>query len=277
MRDDRFDEGETTKKGKSASQRNQDRILTLYRDTACNRIAEVVMIKTLTIGKAAQSAGVNVETIRFYERRGLIAQPRKPRNGFREYDPKTIARISFIRQAQEIGFSLREIGELLSLRADPKTGCGDVRARALVKRQEVDRKIGQLEQMRAALDEFIATCPGSGALYACTILEAMERAGAPSHDQRSPSNRTSRVTPAGRATKENIAMKTVGFVINGMHCDGCVRAIEAVMSAEPGVHKAIVSFKMGEARVLFDPKVVSEDQLAAAIGEAGYSIAHRSR
>src|SRR3546814_18803739 len=73
-----------------------------------------------TIGRAAKAANISVETIRFYERRGLIAQPRKPAGGgAREYDEDAVARIRFVRQAQDIGFSLREIGELLSLRADP--------------------------------------------------------------------------------------------------------------------------------------------------------------
>jgi Hg(II)-responsive transcriptional regulator len=130
----------------------------------------------MTIARAARAAGVGVETIRFYERRGLIAQPRKPTDGFREYDSDIVARIRFIRQAQELGFSLREIGELLSLRADPGADCVDVRARAITKRDEVERKIAQLGQIRAALDALIASCPGGGALRACTILDAIEQA-----------------------------------------------------------------------------------------------------
>ncbi|MFD1379705.1 MerR family transcriptional regulator [Fodinicurvata halophila] len=73
----------------------------------------------LTIGRAAKAAGVRVATIRFYERRGLIAQPPKPESGYRTYPPDTMARIHFIRQAQEIGFSLAEVADLLSLRAAP--------------------------------------------------------------------------------------------------------------------------------------------------------------
>lgn len=129
-----------------------------------------------TIGRAAKAAGVNVETIRFYERKGLIEQPPKPAGGGpREYDGETISRIRFVRQAQEIGFSLREIGELLSLRADPDADCADVRNRAIEKRQEVQVKLDQLSHMREALDDLIASCPGGGDVKACTILEAMER------------------------------------------------------------------------------------------------------
>src|SRR3546814_5293952 len=98
-----------------------------------------------TIGRAAKAANISVETIRFYERRGLIAQPRKPAGGgAREYDEDAVARIRFVRQAQDIGFSLREIGELLSLRADPGADCAAVRARAMERRDEVQAKLDQL-------------------------------------------------------------------------------------------------------------------------------------
>lgn len=130
----------------------------------------------MTIARAARAAGVGVETIRFYERRGLIAQPQKPASGgYREYDADAVARIRFVRQAQELGFSLREIEELLSLRADPKADCAGVRAQATTKRAEVEQKIAHLKRIRAALDALIASCPGSGALRACTILDAIEQ------------------------------------------------------------------------------------------------------
>jgi len=128
-----------------------------------------------TIGNVARAAGVGVETIRFYERRGLIEQPPKPANGgFRAYPKETVQRIRFIRQAQELGFSLREIAELLSLRADPATDCGDVRDHARAKLCEVNRKIARLEKFRAALEGLVAACPGRGALRRCSIMEALE-------------------------------------------------------------------------------------------------------
>lgn len=131
-----------------------------------------------TIGKAARMAGVGVETIRFYERRGLIRQPLKPRyGGFRVYPGETVRRIRFIRQAQELGFSLREIQDLLSLRADPKTDSGEVRERAEAKVTEVNRKIMELERIRSALEALIAACPGGGALRACSIMDALEGDG----------------------------------------------------------------------------------------------------
>ena len=129
----------------------------------------------LTIGRAARAAGVNVETIRFYERRGLIAQPRKPDgHGYRQYAPEIVARIRFIRKGQELGFSLREIEDLLSLETNLTADCGDVRARATAKIEDVNRKIAELERMRAALEQVVAACPGCGApLRNCSIMEAL--------------------------------------------------------------------------------------------------------
>lgn len=131
-------------------------------------------MKTMTISKAARQAGVGVETIRFYERKGLISQPAKPLDGgFRDYPPLTVERIRFIRQAQELGFSLREAGELLLLRADPSTDAQNVRARATAKLAEVEDKISRLGHMREALNTLIQACPGRGALRQCTILDAL--------------------------------------------------------------------------------------------------------
>lgn len=136
-------------------------------------------MKVMTISHAAHAAGVGVETVRFYERRGLIVQPpRPPDGGFRRYPAEVVDRIRFIRQAQGLGFSLREIEELLSLRADPATDCRHIRERAVGKLEDVERKIGELERFRRALEELIAACPGSGALRACSIMEALDRSRA---------------------------------------------------------------------------------------------------
>ncbi len=131
-------------------------------------------MSSMTIGKLAREAGVGVETVRFYERRGLIEQPPKPvGSGFRHYPREAVERIHFIRRAQEIGFTLREIDDLLSLRADPATDSADVRERALAKLAEVNRKIAHLADMRGALKDLIAACPGGGALRTCSIMESL--------------------------------------------------------------------------------------------------------
>lgn len=127
-----------------------------------------------TISKAASEAGVGVETIRFYERQGLIEQPPKPSgSGVRRYSPETVERIRFIKEAQQIGFSLREVQELLALRADPAADCSDVREQAIAKRADIRRKIDQLRQIDAALETLIASCPGSGGLQCCSIMDAL--------------------------------------------------------------------------------------------------------
>lgn len=127
-----------------------------------------------TIGKAARDAGVNVETIRFYERRGLIDQPRKTgTDAFRRYPPETIARIRFIQRAKTWGFSLREIGDLLRLESQEGADCGDVQARASAKVQDINARIDELTRIRDALERAIAGCPGSGtSLQGCSILAA---------------------------------------------------------------------------------------------------------
>ena len=131
----------------------------------------------ITISKAARDAGVGVETIRYYERKGLIEQPPKPLDGgYRRYSVETVERIRIIQQAQELGFSLREIDELLTLRADPDTDCAAVRARAEEKLEEIDGKLLKLERIRSALKRLIAACPGEGAVQTCSIIEALEDA-----------------------------------------------------------------------------------------------------
>ena len=131
-----------------------------------------------TISRAAREAGVGVETIRFYERKGLVAQPLKPMDGgYRIYPAETVDRIRFIRQAQALGFSLKEIDDLLSLRADPDAECEDVRKRAAAKLEEVVRKTAQLRAIQDALEELIRICPRRGpAARSCTILEALSEA-----------------------------------------------------------------------------------------------------
>lgn len=132
-------------------------------------------MKALTISRAAQSADLNIETIRFYERKGLIAQPKRPFDGgARDYGGETVERLRFISQAKELGFSLAEIGELLELRDKPDTSCSHVQARAIAKHHDIQTKIERLQQMRASLDEVISRCPGSGDLSNCSILEALE-------------------------------------------------------------------------------------------------------
>ena len=130
-------------------------------------------MSALTIGRVAQLASVGVETIRFYEREGLIAVPPRATFGYRHYPQDTIARLRFIKRAKELGFSLKEIKELLSLRVSPKVTCEEVRARAEAKITNIEDKIRQLQRMRRALVRLAETCQGSGPVSECPILESL--------------------------------------------------------------------------------------------------------
>ena len=225
-------------------------------------------IAALTIGKAAQKAHVNVETIRFYERQGLIEQPPKPERAARRYAPEVVERVRFIREAQHLGFSLREIRELLALRTDPSADCAEVREQAIAKRDEVQEKIRRLHEISAALDTLIASCPGCGTLQACSIMEAL--------DQRSsPPNSLPERNDARPEEKEQ-RMKNATLKIEGMHCNGCAQTIKSLMEKEPGVRMADVSYKNGEARVFYDPQAVNEDRLAELVEKPGYRVVGRA-
>lgn len=128
----------------------------------------------LTIGKVAERAGVGVETVRFYERKGLLDQPHRPDRGFRVYPEAAIDRIRFIRRAQELGFNLADARNLLELRADPTSDCAAVQSRASTKLADVHAKIAQLNRLAKALERIVEACPGKGTLDCCSIMAAME-------------------------------------------------------------------------------------------------------
>lgn len=137
-------------------------------------------MKSLTIGKVASESGVGVETVRFYEREGLLNQPARRPSGYRQYEPEAIARLRFIKQAQRLGFTLREIKELLALKLDPNATRKQVKDRAVAKIADIDQRIDELKRMKKALTPLILACDGKGALEGCPILDAIEK---PCHDQ----------------------------------------------------------------------------------------------
>lgn len=133
-------------------------------------------MEILTIGKVAERANVGVETIRFYQREGLIAKPPRPTAGYREYPADIVRRIRFIRRAKELGFSLKEIRELLQLRVASGTTCDEVRQRADAKITDIENRIRSLRHMKKSLNSLASVCPGSGPVQMCPILEAIEDA-----------------------------------------------------------------------------------------------------
>ena len=128
----------------------------------------------LTIGEVAERAKVHIETLRYYERRGLVASPPRSVSNYRLYPEGAVRRVRFIKRAQELGFSLKEIKELLSLRAAPEAGCAEVRAHAEAKIRDIDEKIGSLTAMKDALSKLVAECSGEGSLADCPILESLD-------------------------------------------------------------------------------------------------------
>jgi len=132
-------------------------------------------MEALTIGQLAKEADVGVETIRFYERQGLLAEPERRPSGYRQYPRDVVRRVRFIRHAKELGFTLKEIQELLELRVDPQSSCADVRKRAGDKIADIDERIESLGRMKAALERLARKCRGRGPTSECPILEELDR------------------------------------------------------------------------------------------------------
>jgi len=132
------------------------------------------MAETLRIGELAGEAGVNVETIRYYERRRLLAEPGRRPSGYRSYGREVVGRVRFIKRAQQLGFTLTEIGELLRLRDDQTARCEDVRSAAIAKLQDIEEKIRSLRAMKRALGVLVKSCTKMAAIRECPILEALD-------------------------------------------------------------------------------------------------------
>jgi len=128
------------------------------------------MNKALTIGRLARAAEVNIETIRYYQKFGLISEPDKPSEGYRIYPFEYIARLRFIKHAKNLGFSLKEIAELLQL-GDGQ--CNDVRARAEQKREQIDQQINNLQKLRDTLNTLIDACHTDRDTKHCPIIETL--------------------------------------------------------------------------------------------------------
>jgi len=128
----------------------------------------------LTIGQVAKHSGLGLETLRFYERKGLIEEPPRTDSGYRQYPEDVVGRIRFIKRAKELGFSLKEISDLLSLRVDPGTTCADVRKQTELKLTDVEEKIRALRRIKTALKKLAASCVGTGPTSECPILEALD-------------------------------------------------------------------------------------------------------
>ncbi|MBA4063071.1 MAG: heavy metal-responsive transcriptional regulator [Isosphaera sp.] len=127
----------------------------------------------LRTAEVAEQAGVNVETLRFYERKGILAEPPRRASGYREYPPETVERVRFIKRAQELGFSLKEVQDLLDLRQTARAKAGRVRKVAEAKLEEIDHKIRDLEAMKKSLTDLLCACDGQKTIASCPIIESL--------------------------------------------------------------------------------------------------------
>ncbi len=129
----------------------------------------------LTIGQVAKAAEIGIETIRFYERQGLFDPPPRRPSGYRQFPDEVVHRLRFIKRAKELGFSLREIRELLDLRLDPDATCADVKNRAEQKIEAIQVKLRNLQRMKKALGKLLAACDGKADVDHCPILTSLDR------------------------------------------------------------------------------------------------------
>lgn len=129
------------------------------------------MRENLTIGVLAKSAGVNVETIRYYHRRGLLQEPSKPGGGFRHYPQESVKRVRFIKRAQTLGFTLEEIQGLLAL--DQRKACRETREIAAHKLDLIEQKIAGLSKMKKSLARLVRSCDASAAGAPCPIIHVL--------------------------------------------------------------------------------------------------------
>ena len=132
---------------------------------------------SLKIGDVAEQGGVNLQTIRYYEREGLLPEPPRLASGYRMFPETAVRRVRFIKRAQELGFSLAEIRDLLSLRENAEAGAHDMRDRAKAKVADLEEKIRTLRAMKNALTRLAEKCPGCGPLSDCPIVDALDAKG----------------------------------------------------------------------------------------------------
>lgn len=130
-------------------------------------------MEALTTSRVAERADVNLHTVRYYEKRGLLPKPSRTSAGYRQYGPEHVAHLRFIKRAQDLGFTLEEIRELLALRATPESG-SEVRAQTARKIDEIDAKVRDLQRIRAKLVELEAACAHHGSDASCRVLHALD-------------------------------------------------------------------------------------------------------
>lgn len=129
----------------------------------------------MKIGELARQAQVNIDTVRYYEKQGLLPPPQRLRSGYRQYAPEDVSRLQFVRRAKALGFTLVEIRELLELSRYRDRDMATVKAAARLKLDDVEEKLAELTRIRDGLKVLVAACPGHGVLDQCPILNALAK------------------------------------------------------------------------------------------------------
>jgi len=138
-----------------------------------SRLGPMNATPTLTIGAVAKRVGVAIDTIRYYEREGLLPEPERRASGYRSYDEGAVRQLRFIRRAKDLGFTLEEIRDLLALSADRHRGVKAVKQRAEQRLAAIDARIAELTRVRDGLEQLVDACPGHGSPEQCPILRAL--------------------------------------------------------------------------------------------------------
>ncbi len=134
-------------------------------------------MELFSIGKLSKQSGIAIETIRFYEKQRLLPKPKRTGTGYRQYNQGDLQRISFIKRSKDLGFTLAEIKELLSLKVGGKTTCADVRRKAELKIKDIEGRVAELQRIKLALKTLSSSCKGTGPAGECPILDALSANG----------------------------------------------------------------------------------------------------
>jgi MerR family mercuric resistance operon transcriptional regulator len=132
-------------------------------------------MKTMKIGEVAKLSGIGIETIRFYEREGLLLEPERRPSGYRQYDESTVERLEYIRRAKELGFTLAEIRELMELSFVSQTCCDHIRQRAETKITDIESKIRNLQQMKRSLGKIVQRCRNKNSTDDCPLVHKTKK------------------------------------------------------------------------------------------------------
>jgi len=127
----------------------------------------------MNIGQLARQAGVPIDTVRYYERQGLVPEPPRSASGYRQYGPDDVTRLEFIRRAKTLGFTLEEIGELMAISGNYSNDMNEMKQKASMKLELVEARLAELQRMRDALRLLVEACPGHGPLATCPIMAAL--------------------------------------------------------------------------------------------------------